>query len=162
MWIAFPAVSRCRCFLYLEQQKSLHQHRVADTAHPILASTMQKDAIDIENSLSPLAGMAGSGKTTLIQRINAHLHTNKSPVYIINLDPAVTHVPYGSNIDIRDTVNYKNVMQEYNLGPNGGILTACNLFATRFDQVRRPPVLMHWQPLCVHSVVQLAMLMKFS
>lgn len=26
-------------------------------------------------------------------------------------------------------------MSEYKLGPNGGILTACNLFATRFDQV---------------------------
>ena len=34
-------------------------------------------------------------------------------------------------------VNYKNVMSEYKLGPNGGILTACNLFATRFDQVMR-------------------------
>lgn len=32
-------------------------------------------------------------------------------------------------------VNYKNVMKQYGLGPNGGILTACNLFATRFDQV---------------------------
>ena len=32
-------------------------------------------------------------------------------------------------------VNYKNVMKEYNLGPNGGILTSLNLFATRFDQV---------------------------
>ena len=48
--------------------------------------------------------MAGSGKTTLIQRINAHLHTQKRQGYIINLDPAVTHVPYGANIDIRDTV----------------------------------------------------------
>jgi len=27
-------------------------------------------------------------------------------------------------------------MKQYNLGPNGGILTSCNLFATRFDQVR--------------------------
>ena len=67
--------------------------------------------------------------------------------YIINLDPAVTHVPYSPNIDIRDTVKYKNVMKEYNLGPNGAILTACNLFATRFDQVmgllekpRTPPL----------------------
>lgn len=32
-------------------------------------------------------------------------------------------------------VNYKNVMKQYSLGPNGGILTAMNLFATRFDQV---------------------------
>jgi len=32
-------------------------------------------------------------------------------------------------------VIYKQVMKQYNLGPNGGILTSCNLFATRFDQV---------------------------
>ena len=32
-------------------------------------------------------------------------------------------------------VKYKEVMKEYNLGPNGGILTSLNLFATRFDQV---------------------------
>lgn len=51
------------------------------------------------------AGMAGSGKTTFLQRINSHLHTKKIPGYIINLDPAVTHVPYGANIDIRDTVS---------------------------------------------------------
>ncbi len=31
-------------------------------------------------------------------------------------------------------VNYKNVMKQYSLGPNGGILTSLNLFATRFDQ----------------------------
>jgi len=80
-------------------------------------------------------GMAGSGKTTLMQRLNAHLHQHEIPGYILNLDPAVTHVPYAPNIDIRDTVNYKNVMKEYNLGPNGGILTSLNLFATRFDQV---------------------------
>ena len=48
--------------------------------------------------------MAGSGKTTLIQRINSHLHARKLPGYIINLDPAVTQLPYSANIAIRDTV----------------------------------------------------------
>ena len=37
--------------------------------------------------------------------------------------------------DIRDTVNYKEVMKQYGLGPNGGIVTSLNLFSTRFDQV---------------------------
>ena len=49
-------------------------------------------------------GMAGSGKTTFLQRLNAHVHQHNIPSYIINLDPAVTSVPYGANIDIRDTV----------------------------------------------------------
>lgn len=79
--------------------------------------------------------MAGSGKTTFLQRLNAYLHEKSLPGYILNLDPAVMKLPYSPNIDIRDTVNYKNVMKQYNLGPNGGILTSLNLFATRFDQV---------------------------
>ncbi|OWZ47932.1 XPA-binding protein 1 [Cryptococcus neoformans c45] len=80
-------------------------------------------------------GMAGSGKTTLMQRLNSHLHSKNTPPYILNLDPAVTHMPYSANIDIRDTVDYKEVMKQYKLGPNGGILTALNLFTTKFDQV---------------------------
>ncbi|XP_050409349.1 GPN-loop GTPase 1 [Patella vulgata] len=80
-------------------------------------------------------GMAGSGKTTLVQRLTAHLHALKTPPYVINLDPAVYEIPYPANIDIRDTVNYKEVMKQYSLGPNGGIVTSLNLFATRFDQV---------------------------
>lgn len=79
--------------------------------------------------------MAGSGKTTLMQRLNAHLHMKKQPPYVINLDPAVAHIPFGTNIDIRDTVKYKEVMKQYSLGPNGGIMTSLNLFSTRFDQV---------------------------
>jgi len=70
-----------------------------------------------------------------MQRINAHLHAKKDIPYVVNLDPAVTHSPFQSNIDIRDSVNYKKVMEEYNLGPNGGIMTSLNLFATKVDQV---------------------------
>ncbi|KAF4083755.1 hypothetical protein AMELA_G00120290 [Ameiurus melas] len=82
-------------------------------------------------------GMAGSGKTTFVQRLTAYLHSKKSPPYVINLDPAVHEVPFPANIDIRDTVNYKEVMKQYGLGPNGGIVTSLNLFATRFDQVMK-------------------------
>ncbi|XP_056134685.1 GPN-loop GTPase 1 isoform X1 [Lampris incognitus] len=82
-------------------------------------------------------GMAGSGKTTFVQRLTAHLHSEKSVPYVINLDPAVHEVPFPANIDIRDTVNYKEVMRHYGLGPNGGIVTSLNLFATRFDQVMK-------------------------
>lgn len=76
-------------------------------------------------------GMAGSGKTTFMQvkksiikqgrseqrsnfqqRINAHLHEKKTPPYVLNLDPAVSSLPFTANIDIRDTVNYKEVMKQ--------------------------------------------------
>jgi adenylylsulfate kinase-like enzyme len=52
------------------------------------------------------AGMAGSGKTTLLQRVAAHLNSMQEANYILNMDPAVTDVPYAANIDIRDTVSY--------------------------------------------------------
>jgi len=77
----------------------------------------------------------GSGKTTFMQRINNYLHINKQKPYVLNLDPAVLSVPFEPNIDIRDSINYKEVMKQYNLGPNGGILTSLNLFATKIDQV---------------------------
>merc|ERR1711973_191351 len=80
-------------------------------------------------------GMAGSGKTTFVQRLVSHLHTEKKPPYVVNLDPACAEVPFPANIDVRDTVNYKEVMKQYGLGPNGGIVTSLNLFATKFDQV---------------------------
>ncbi|NXL52117.1 GPN1 GTPase, partial [Podilymbus podiceps] len=82
-------------------------------------------------------GMAGSGKTTFVQRLAAHLHGQHCPPYVINLDPAVHDLPFPANIDIRDTVKYKEVMKQYGLGPNGGIVTSLNLFATRFDQVMK-------------------------
>ncbi|RHY68093.1 hypothetical protein DYB30_005476, partial [Aphanomyces astaci] len=82
-------------------------------------------------------GMAGSGKTTFMHRLAAHAaeKQKESRQYVVNLDPAVKTIPYGAHIDIRDTVDYKQVMSEYGLGPNGAIMTSLNLFATRFDQV---------------------------
>ena len=102
-----------------------------------MATTEQKPPVAIV-----CIGMAGSGKTTFMQRINSYLHTQHTespkttaPPYVINLDPAVRSVPFDSNIDIRDSVNYKEVMKQYNLGPNGAILTSLNLFSTKIDQV---------------------------
>lgn len=82
-----------------------------------------------------VVGMAGTGKTTLVHRMQHYAATQGIRSYYINLDPAVAAVPYNVNIDIRDTVNYKEVMHSYQLGPNGAIMTSLNLFATKFHQV---------------------------
>mgnify|MGYP002827943182 CR=1 FL=1 len=52
---------------------------------------------------------------TALSRLCAFLPSN---------DPAVLDTPFGANIDIKDTVNYHEVMKQYQLGPNGGILAA--------------------------------------
>jgi hypothetical protein len=54
----------------------------AAAAHLLLCALMPR--------LTACAGMAGSGKTTFMQRLNAHLHEKQQPGYIINLDPAVS------------------------------------------------------------------------
>ncbi|KAK4855843.1 hypothetical protein QYF36_011608 [Acer negundo] len=82
-----------------------------------------------------VVGMAGSGKTTFLHRLICHTQASNIRGYVMNLDPAIMTLPYGANIDIRDTVRYKEVMKQFNLGPNGGILTSLNLFATKFDEV---------------------------
>lgn len=105
-------------------------------------------------SLSPVCvivvGMAGSGKTTLMAQLQRSLQaptveveaaaandtcTAQKTGYCVNLDPATLLVPFGASIDIRDTVDYKQVMEQHKLGPNGAIMTSLNLFCTKFDQV---------------------------
>ena len=80
-------------------------------------------------------GMAGSGKTTFVQKLEEEIANKDKESYIINLDPAVMDTLYEPNLDIRDTVKYKEVMVSNNLGPNGAILTCLNLFSTNIDKV---------------------------
>jgi len=123
---------------------------VAGAAAACVTSSSSGDGVDPvgssgSSSQQPICvivlGMAGSGKTTFVQRLTSHLHrgsggvADEPPPYVVNLDPACREVPFPANIDIRDTVNYKEVMKQYQLGPNGGIVTSLNLFATKFDQV---------------------------
>lgn len=101
------------------------------------SARMAEACVPFENrpTVVLVIGMAGSGKSTWLARMVSQCKSVGKAAYVINLDPAVQAVGYKSNIDIRDTVHYKNVMATYNLGPNGGIVTSLNLFATRFDQV---------------------------
>nr|GMD10791.1 GPN-loop GTPase 1 [Ipomoea batatas] len=107
-----------------------------------IANPMEKLKIDGSSStfkkkpvIIIVVGMAGSGKTTFLHRLVCHTMASNIRGYVMNLDPAVLTLPFGANIDIRDTVRYKEVMKQFHLGPNGGILTSLNLFATKFDEV---------------------------
>ncbi|OQS55244.1 ATP-GTP-binding protein [Ecytonucleospora hepatopenaei] len=98
-----------------------------------------------ENTQFVIVGMAGSGKTTFCQRVVSWLMEYElktkinnltetdhvSPLTtteIVNLDPAVLNTKIPSTIDIRDHIDFDEVMEKYDLGPNGAILTCLNLF----------------------------------
>ena len=100
--------------------------------------------INLETEPSPLKsstmnlivlGMAGSGKTTFVQKLEETIAEKEKESYIINMDPAVLDTFYEPNLDIRDTIKYKEVMASNNLGPNGAILTSLNLFATNVNKI---------------------------
>lgn len=116
------------------------------------ASSPAKAGQDHQPVAIIVMGMAGSGKTTVVQRILAEAERFNKRIFAINLDPAVgaglaaqesdeggeeewTGLPYDPNIDIRDSINYRDVMKSHGLGPNGAILTSLNLFSTRFNEV---------------------------
>lgn len=82
-----------------------------------------------------VVGLAGSGKSTLTHALNMYTYNEKIPTYYVNLDPATADVNFSANIDIRKSVNYSDVMEQFKLGPNGAILTSLNLFATKFHDV---------------------------
>jgi GTPase SAR1 family protein len=82
-----------------------------------------------------IAGLAGSGKSTLTHALNAYTYDHTIPAYYVNLDPATADLNFSANVDIRDTVKYKEIMDSFHLGPNGAILTSLNLFATKFHEV---------------------------
>lgn len=52
-------------------------------------------------------GMAGSGKTSFVQRITSHLYARKQKPYVINLDPACREVPYPANIGKQNDYNFE-------------------------------------------------------
>jgi GTPase SAR1 family protein len=82
-----------------------------------------------------IIGMAGSGKTTFVKKLEEEIVKNLKEAYIINMDPAVHDTLYEANLDIRDTIKYKEVMISNGLGPNGAIMTCLNLFATNIHKI---------------------------
>lgn len=44
------------------------------------------------------------------------------PVCLVNLDPAAPSTPYQASIDIKELITLSDVMEEFGLGPNGGML----------------------------------------
>lgn len=70
-------------------------------------------------------GPPGSGKSTYCYGMYQFLSAIGRKCCIINLDPANERQPYPNcAFDIRDYITIEEVMQEHNLGPNGGLMYA--------------------------------------
>lgn len=67
-----------------------------------------------------VVGPPGSGKTTYCNGMQQMCRALHRACCVVNLDPANYDLQYDCDIDIRSLVTVESVMQEYNLGPNGG------------------------------------------
>ena len=57
-------------------------------------------------------------------------------VCIINLDPANDNLPYTCNIDICELISLEDTMEEYDLGPNGGLIFCMEYLMKNIDWLK--------------------------
>ncbi|MEE8180893.1 MAG: ATP/GTP-binding protein [Nitrosopumilaceae archaeon] len=83
-----------------------------------------------------LTGTAGSGKSLLTSKIYEYYTRNGAFAAILNLDPGVETLPYTCDIDVRDHVDIVSIMRQYDLGPNGAMIMANDLIASKIDEIQ--------------------------
>ena len=81
-------------------------------------------------------GSAGSGKSTLVNAFQSWMFRQGYDAVTVNLDPGGIILPYNPDVDIRDWVRLEDVMDNYNLGPNGAQVTSSDLMYLHTEDIR--------------------------
>ena len=82
-----------------------------------------------------VVGTAGAGKSSLVTAFQRWARFLEVDVLTINLDPGAERVHYDPEFDVRDLVSLSDVMDEYDLGPNGAQILAADLVASQAEDV---------------------------
>ncbi|KAI0341418.1 hypothetical protein BDW22DRAFT_1332380 [Trametopsis cervina] len=80
-----------------------------------------------------VCGSPGSGKSTYCFGKYQLFTAINRPIAIVNLDPANENIPYPCAIDIASLITLEDVMKEYGLGPNGGMLYCMEYLEANYD-----------------------------
>jgi len=83
-----------------------------------------------------IVGTAGAGKSLLASKIYEYYTRNGAFAAILNLDPGVETLPYACDVDVRDHVDIVSIMKQYELGPNGALIMANDLIASKIDVIQ--------------------------
>jgi GPN-loop GTPase len=78
-------------------------------------------------------GSPGSGKSTYAFGKLQLFTALSRPISIVNLDPANDLLPYPCAIDVGTLITLQDVMDEYQLGPNGSMLFCMEYLDANFD-----------------------------
>ncbi|OLS25791.1 MAG: hypothetical protein HeimC2_17260 [Candidatus Heimdallarchaeota archaeon LC_2] len=80
-------------------------------------------------------GPAGSGKSHLTRATYDWMNSLEYNVITMNLDPGVVRLPYAPDIDVRQFVDYNDIVDRFELGPNGGLVVAMDQVAIKIDEI---------------------------
>jgi GTPase SAR1 family protein len=78
-------------------------------------------------------GPPGAGKSTYCDGMHQFLTAINRKCAVVNLDPANDKTSYPCALDIRDLVSLEEVMEQEELGPNGGVMYALEELQENFE-----------------------------
>ncbi len=82
-------------------------------------------------------GTAGSGKSTLTDNFKKWMNLKGLDAITVNLDPGAENLPYDPDVDIRDWISLREVMETYSLGPNGAQIACADMLALNTEDVKK-------------------------
>ena len=82
-----------------------------------------------------VVGTAGAGKSSLVTAFQRWARFLEIDALTINLDPGAERVHYDPEFDVRDLISLAEVMDRYDLGPNGAQILAADLVAAQADDI---------------------------
>jgi GTPase SAR1 family protein len=84
-----------------------------------------------------ITGTAGSGKSLLTARLLQWYRDNNAYPVTLNLDPGAVSLPYEADVDVRNYIDISTLMESYGLGPNGSLIMASDMIATKLDEIQK-------------------------
>ena len=83
-----------------------------------------------------ITGTAGSGKSLLTSKLLQWYNDRNSFSISLNLDPGTLDLPYEPDVDVRNYIDINTLMSSYQLGPNGALIMASDMIATRLEEIQ--------------------------
>lgn len=74
-------------------------------------------------------GSAGSGKSTMTCAFQGWMQGQGYDAVTVNLDPGIENSPYVPDVDIREWIKLKDIMEDHDVGPNGAQIIAADMLA---------------------------------
>eukprot|EP00976_Prorocentrum_cordatum_P052954 1068181-Prorocentrum_minimum.AAC.3 len=83
-----------------------------------------------------VVGPPGAGKSTYCTGMQQYFELTGRKVAIINLDPANDELPYTCALNVSELISLADVMDELQLGPNGGLVYCMDYLHQNLDWLK--------------------------